>query len=64
VLTGIIAGFLAQTPEAPLEATMAAVYLHGLAADLAADAIGMRTMVASDVTTYLGEAISQTANKA
>lgn len=64
VLTGIIAGFLAQTPDAPLEATQAAVYLHGLAADLAADAIGMRTMVASDVIRYLGQAISQISGKA
>lgn len=64
VLTGIIAGFLAQTPDAPLEATQAAVYLHGLAADLAAEALDMRTLVASDVIRYLSQAISQTANKA
>jgi NAD(P)H-hydrate epimerase len=59
VLTGIIAGFLAQRSEPPLESVIAAVYLHGLAADLAAAAVGMRSMIASDVTRHLGQAINQ-----
>lgn len=61
VLTGIIAGFLAQKPDQPLESVIAAVYLHGLAGDIAATQVGMRSMVASDVTRYLSEAIKQIA---
>ena len=35
LLTGLIAGLLAQYPDEPARAVEAAVYLHGLAADLA-----------------------------
>ena len=62
-LTGIIAGFLAQAyatmrSEAnALETTIAALYIGGLAGDLAAQEIGMRTMVASDIREHLGAAI-------
>ncbi len=59
VLTGILAGFLAQTPNQPLEATIAAVYLHGLAGDIAATRLGDRSLVASDVTRHLTEAMTQ-----
>ncbi|RMG54219.1 MAG: NAD(P)H-hydrate dehydratase [Acidobacteria bacterium] len=57
VLTGIMVGFLAQRPDDPLASAIAAVYLHGLAGELAAANIGMRSMVATDVTRYLGEAL-------
>ena len=65
-LTGIIAGFNAQARgmlvsggEAPaaLDTTIAALYVSGLAGDLAAQALGMRTMVASDIRDHLGAAI-------
>src|SRR5208283_774522 len=36
VLTGMVAGLIAQHPQQVLEATALAVYLHGLAGDLAA----------------------------
>ncbi|MBI3952283.1 MAG: NAD(P)H-hydrate dehydratase [Acidobacteria bacterium] len=62
VLTGMMAGFLAQKPDYPLESVIAAVYLHGLAGDMAAAQIGMRSMTASDVTRHLGEALRQVAN--
>jgi ADP-dependent NAD(P)H-hydrate dehydratase / NAD(P)H-hydrate epimerase len=62
-LTGIIAGFIAQTgarsndnAEA-LNATIAALYIGGLAGDFAARNLGMRTMVASDIREHLSEAI-------
>jgi NAD(P)H-hydrate epimerase len=62
-LTGIIAGFVAQS-VAPLNddadalsATVAALYIGGLAGDLAARKLGMRTMVASDIRERLSEAI-------
>jgi len=40
-----------------LSATIAALYLGGLAGDLAARDLGMRTMVASDIREHLSEAI-------
>ncbi|MBS1791670.1 MAG: NAD(P)H-hydrate dehydratase [Acidobacteria bacterium] len=59
VLTGLIAGLLAQSPKGALEATIASVYLHGLAGDLAAENLGLRSMIASDIIGHLSEAILQ-----
>lgn len=59
VLTGLLAGLLAQRPQSPLEATIAAVYLHGLAGDLAAAQLGQRSLIASDLIASLSEAILQ-----
>ena len=59
VLTGLVAGLLAQRPSEPFEATIAAVYLHGLAGDLAANRLGMRPLIASDIIANLSEAILQ-----
>ncbi len=62
-LTGLIAGFIAQafgtlTGDADaLSATIAALYVGGLAGDLAARDVGMRTMVASDIQAHFGAAI-------
>lgn len=62
-LTGIVAGFLAQAygtlqhDADALESVIAALYVSGLAGDLAAQEIGMRTMVASDIREHLGAAI-------
>ena len=62
-LTGIIASFNAQAfatlREAadPLSATIAAVYLGGLAGDLAAREKGMRAMIASDIQEHVGAAV-------
>jgi hydroxyethylthiazole kinase-like uncharacterized protein yjeF len=56
VLTGIIAGLLAQKLDDPLDATIAAVYTHGLAGDIAASKHGTRAMIASDITAHLGDA--------
>jgi NAD(P)H-hydrate epimerase len=62
-LTGLIAGFLAQEfaqtkhkPD-PLQATIAALFVGGLAGDLAALELGMRSMVASDIREHIGEAV-------
>jgi ADP-dependent NAD(P)H-hydrate dehydratase / NAD(P)H-hydrate epimerase len=57
VLTGLAAGLLAQRPGEPLEATIAAVYLHGLSGDIAASNLGQRSLIASDITENLSEAI-------
>ncbi|MCA1817392.1 MAG: NAD(P)H-hydrate dehydratase, partial [Acidobacteria bacterium] len=62
-LTGIIAGFVAQSRAAlgdqagVLETVVAAVYAGGLAGDIAARERGMRTMVASDIREHLGDAV-------
>jgi NAD(P)H-hydrate epimerase len=56
VLTGIIAGLVAQKLDDPLGATIAAVYIHGLAGDIAAGRLGLRAMIASDIIDALGEA--------
>jgi len=59
VLTGLVAGLLAQRPSEPLEATIAGVYLHGLAGDLAANKLGTRSLIASDIIANLSEAMLQ-----
>jgi hydroxyethylthiazole kinase-like uncharacterized protein yjeF len=62
-LTGIIAGFMAQSAAGfydeadALFAIIAALYVGGLAGDFAARDLGMRTMVASDIREHLSEAI-------
>jgi len=50
VLTGLIAGLLAQYPDRPVtEVVKAAVYLHGLAGDLAAQELGQPALIAGDL---------------
>lgn len=56
VLAGMCAGLLAQGLE-PREAITAAVYLHGLAGDLAARELGEYAMTAGDLLTYLPRAL-------
>ncbi len=56
VLTGIVGGLLAQG-VAPTAALAAAVYLHGLAGDLAAAARGEAGLVAGDVADAVPAAI-------
>ncbi|HPW87439.1 MAG TPA: NAD(P)H-hydrate dehydratase, partial [Chitinophagales bacterium] len=55
VLTGIIAGLLAQryTPE---QSAILGVYLHGLAGDMALQNQSMESMIASDIIDALGAA--------
>lgn len=56
VLTGIIAGLLAQG-VAPWEAAQCGVYLHGLAGDLAAKVFAYPSLIASDLFHYLPQAM-------
>ena len=57
VLSGIIGTFLAQGMSGR-EAASTAVYIHGLAGDLAADDFTSRAMIAGDMIDYLGEAFA------
>ncbi|MBS1811624.1 MAG: NAD(P)H-hydrate dehydratase [Acidobacteria bacterium] len=57
VLTGILSGLLAQQLQPALGAVITSVYLHGLAGDIAASNLGQRSLIASDITNYLHEAI-------
>jgi len=57
VLTGIIAGLLAQYPSIPFAQVVAgAVYLHGLAGDLAAVHSGPVSMIAGDLLEAIPQA--------
>ena len=58
VLTGMVAGLIAQHPGQALLATALAVYLHGLAGDLARDAVGESSLVATDLVRFLPEAFA------
>lgn len=54
-LTGIITGLMAQGYDA-LPATRLGVYLHGLAGDLALETEHPNSLIASDLSRYLGKA--------
>lgn len=58
VLTGVIAGLIAQGAAPPL-AARAGAYVHGLAGDLAAGRLGPEAMLAGDLLDALPEAIRQ-----
>lgn len=57
VLTGVIAGLIAQKVSSATAATLG-VYLHGLAGDIAAETNGMHGLIASDVLKSIPQAIS------
>ncbi len=56
LLTGMVAGLLAQYPSQPAQAVEAAVYLHGLAGDLAVRAGDEHTLLATDSLSRLSQA--------
>jgi hydroxyethylthiazole kinase-like uncharacterized protein yjeF len=58
VLTGMIASFIGQGVEA-YSASVAAVYLHGLAGDIACQKKGAFSMIASDILECLPEAFTK-----
>jgi NAD(P)H-hydrate epimerase len=62
ILTGLIAGFLAQFPQKPDEAVAAAVYLHGLAGEIGARALGEKCLIATDILQYLPAAMEECAD--
>lgn len=56
VLTGLIAAFLGQKLE-PFAAAQLGVHLHGLAGDLARDAVGEVSLLATDLLDHLPRAL-------
>ena len=58
ILTGMVAGLIAQHPQRALEATALAVYLHGLAGDLASESMGENSLVATDILRFLPQAFA------
>jgi ADP-dependent NAD(P)H-hydrate dehydratase / NAD(P)H-hydrate epimerase len=62
VLTGMIAGLLAQFPNQLENALLAAVYLHGRAGELGAQAIGEKSFMATDLFEFLPEAMREIAD--
>ena len=59
ILTGMVAGLIAQHPQHALKATALAVYLHGLAGDLASESVGENCMVATDLLRFLPQAFAE-----
>ncbi len=62
VLTGMIAGLVAQFPNQLETALLAAVYLHGRAGELGAEAIGEKSFMATDLFEFLPEAMREIAD--
>ena len=60
ILTGMVAGLMAQNPDRIAEAVIAAVHLHGLAGDVARESMGEHSMVATDLLKALPEAFRRT----
>ena len=63
LLTGLIAGLLAQYPHDVARAVEAAVYLHGLAADLAVSEGDEHSLLATDCLAGLARAYSSHAHR-
>ena len=59
VLTGMIVGFLGQGCST-LDASLCSVYLHGLAGDMGAQAVGQRSLIAGDLIDFLSTALLDT----
>jgi NAD(P)H-hydrate epimerase len=56
ILTGMVAGLIAQHPKKVLDATVMAVFLHGLTGDVARENVGEESLVATDLVRFLPEA--------
>jgi NAD(P)H-hydrate epimerase len=64
VLTGMIAGLIAQHPNDIPRAVAAAVYLHGLAGDIARETLGEHSLIATDLLRALPQAFQRTRDAA
>ncbi|MBM3298124.1 MAG: bifunctional ADP-dependent NAD(P)H-hydrate dehydratase/NAD(P)H-hydrate epimerase, partial [Candidatus Aminicenantes bacterium] len=63
VLSGLVGGQLVQTKDA-LSAAWSAVYCHGLAGDLAAEAVGQKALTAGGIIRFLPRALKLLEDKA
>jgi len=63
ILTGIVAGLLGQTKHS-ITAVIAAVYLHGLAGDVACEKMGEQSLIATDLLGALPEAFRRVREQA
>ncbi len=61
ILTGLLAGFLAQFPGDADNAIALAVYLHGLAGQLGAREMGEKALIATDLLRFLPAAMEECA---
>ena len=60
ILTGMVAGMIAQHSASAFLAVLAAVHLHGLAGDVMREKVGEHSLVATDLLQGLPEAFRQT----
>ncbi len=58
VLSGMVAGLLAQGVP-PFQAAKVGVYMHGLTAEIASKALGLRSIIASDLCNTISEAFQE-----
>ena len=63
VLTGMIAGLVAQFPDQIETALLAAVYLHGRAGELGAEKLGEKAFIATDLLRFLPGAMFEIAGE-
>jgi len=59
ILTGLIAGLVAQFPTRLGEAVLAAVWLHGRAGDLGVQELGEKSLIATDLLRFLPAAMGE-----
>ncbi|HST09187.1 MAG TPA: NAD(P)H-hydrate dehydratase [Terriglobales bacterium] len=64
VLTGMVAGMIAQYPKRVIEAVTAAVHLHGLVGDVACETSGEQSLVATDLIKALPDAFRRVRERA
>ena len=64
ILTGMVAGMIAQHSKEAFRAELTAVHLHGLAADVMRERVGEHSLVATDLLKGLPEAFRRTRDAA
>jgi ADP-dependent NAD(P)H-hydrate dehydratase / NAD(P)H-hydrate epimerase len=64
ILTGMVAGMLAQHSKDAFKAVLTAVHLHGLAGDVAREKLGEHSLIATDLLEGLPEAFRRTRARA
>jgi len=60
ILTGMVAGMIAQHPKDAFRAVLAAVHVHGLAGDVMRERVGEHSLVATDLLLGLPDAFRRT----